>query len=237
MKNYYLAIASFLILGASYGQYTYNIDMLLTTPVINSTVARQAAQPINFSIKNYGPNDTKPGDTLYTYFWNSTQNQFYGLNGTPGLLSFSKLTYGIEIGMSVFSTQLNGGNQLTLNTLASGFNNGDVIYVVSKLISATNGTDSDTANDAKKFTLGTGSAGVEDATIATFKVYPNPAKDVLNFESEDGVASVSIFSLDGKLISTTKGGTVDVSGLTTGVYLYNASTLTGRIALNKFVKK
>lgn len=78
---------------------------------------------------------------------------------------------------------------------------------------------------------------VKVLTMDKISAFPNPAKDVLNVYCEEGVTSVSILSLDGKLISTTEGNKVDVSGLTAGIYFYSATTSTGSTALNKFVKQ
>lgn len=234
MKKIYLAIASVFILGASFGQYSYDAEMLLTTPTAGSTVARTAAQPINFTVKNNGPDATVAGDTLFVYYINATQVESYALDGTAGSVSYFLLPMAVPAGTSVTSTQL---GVTTFDFTATGFNDGDIIYVVSEMVSASNGTDAVPTNDFKSFTLGAGGAGVDNASIATFSAFPNPANDVLNISSEEGVESVTVLSLNGKIISTTKGGAVDVSGLTPGVYLYSAKTLTGGVALNKFVKQ
>lgn len=234
MKKIYLAIASIFVLGASFGQYTYDAEMVLTTPVAGSTVPKNAAQPINFTIKNNGPDATAVNDTLYVYYFNQTQNEVYALDGTAGSVNYFLVPFAVPSGGAVTSAQL---SVTTLNTTATGFNDGDVIYVVSELVSATNGTDAVPANDAQSFTLGNGGAGVDNASIVTFSVYPNPAKDVLNIFCEEGVKSVSVLSLDGKLISTTNGKKVDVSGLNAGIYLYSVTTSTGNTVVNKFIKE
>lgn len=71
----------------------------------------------------------------------------------------------------------------------------------------------------------------------SFKAYPNPVANVLNIDAAEAIENVSVISLDGKLISVTKGGKVDVSNLTTGVYIYEATTISGAKAINKFVKQ
>ncbi len=83
-----------------------------------------------------------------------------------------------------------------------------------------------------------GLLGVEKIEVKnSFVAFPNPATDVLNITAAEAIESVSVLSLDGKVVSVTKGGKVDVSNLTTGVYIYEATTVNGAKAINKFVKK
>lgn len=83
-----------------------------------------------------------------------------------------------------------------------------------------------------------GLLGVEKIEVKnSFAAFPNPATDVLNITAAEAIESVSVLSLDGKVVSVTKGGKVDVSNLTTGVYIYEATTVNGAKAINKFVKK
>ncbi len=71
-------------------------------------------------------------------------------------------------------------------------------------------------------------------------VYPNPANDVLNVKLSEVAESVSIISMDGKVVSTQivngTSTTVDVSELTSGVYLYEVVTANGTVR-NTFMKK
>jgi len=80
-------------------------------------------------------------------------------------------------------------------------------------------------------------SGVDDFVNASINAYPNPATDILTIQSNETVESVSILSLDGKVLSTTYGSTVDVSALTSGVYLYRVTTKQGESAVSKFVKQ
>lgn len=82
-----------------------------------------------------------------------------------------------------------------------------------------------------------GSLGIENNKNVSFKVFPNPATDVLNISSSEEVSNVSILSLDGKLVSTTSGKQVDVSNLKTGVYIYEVTMVSGEKVINKFMKK
>lgn len=73
------------------------------------------------------------------------------------------------------------------------------------------------------------------------KVYPNPTNAILNIETNAAANSVSIISMDGKVVSTTAmsglTGSVDVSNLTEGVYFYEVAIADGSVIRNTFVKK
>ena len=67
-------------------------------------------------------------------------------------------------------------------------------------------------------------------------VYPTVAKDVVNVESTAKIQKVELFDFTGKLISTTKANTVNVSSLPSGVYIVNITTAEG-VTSKKIVKQ
>jgi hypothetical protein len=83
-------------------------------------------------------------------------------------------------------------------------------------------------------------AGINEISLIA-KAFPNPANDVLNIIVTGAATSVSILSLDGKVISTeAMNGTsvsVNTSDLTAGTYFYSVSSENGNVVTNKFVKK
>lgn len=87
-------------------------------------------------------------------------------------------------------------------------------------------------------TLALGSVSIEENKELTAVAYPNPATDKLNITVDgDEVLSVSVLSVDGKVISTNDGSIVQVADLTAGVYFYEARTAAGAVLRNSFVKK
>lgn len=88
--------------------------------------------------------------------------------------------------------------------------------------------------------LTSGVLGLEEATVEA-SAYPNPANSILNIETTGAANTVSIISMDGKVVSTTTmsglTGSVDVSNLTEGVYFYEVAADNGAIIRNTFVKK
>ena len=86
--------------------------------------------------------------------------------------------------------------------------------------------------------------GVDDIKNLGFKLYPNPVKDIMILESDAEIINpaVKIFSLEGRLLSTQnlafeKRASLDVSGLSKGVYFLNIETENGNKSVKKFIKK
>jgi len=79
-------------------------------------------------------------------------------------------------------------------------------------------------------------AGIEENKLAT-SAYPNPATDVLNIEMNgETIESVNITTLEGKVVSTATSGTINISELNAGMYIYNLTTVSGKISTGNFVK-
>jgi hypothetical protein len=69
----------------------------------------------------------------------------------------------------------------------------------------------------------TDSAGLEDFAADSFRVYPNPVKDVLTISTKTAVDNVTIYDVLGKAVLTVNPDAispkVDMSGLASGAYL------------------
>lgn len=87
----------------------------------------------------------------------------------------------------------------------------------------------------------TGNFASTDDNELSVSTFPNPAVDVLNINLNQNAQTISIYSLDGQLISTEEVNTntvsINVADLAPGVYLYEAITADGTRARNTFVKK
>ncbi len=73
--------------------------------------------------------------------------------------------------------------------------------------------------------------------VISATVSPNPTSDVLNINAGEEVATVKIVTLDGKEVAIGTSASVNVSELSAGVYVYNVTTISGKIATGKFTKK
>lgn len=82
--------------------------------------------------------------------------------------------------------------------------------------------------------------GITEASISA-SVYPNPASTELNVVVNGEASNISIISMDGKVLSSQavygSTTTVDVSGLTSGVYVYEVTANDGSVIRDSFVKK
>jgi len=83
---------------------------------------------------------------------------------------------------------------------------------------------------------------VEENNLSVLNVYPNPAVDELNITLNEAASSVSIMTLDGKIISTNNevnsiNPVISVADLAAGMYLYEVTTKDGRKVRNSFVKQ
>lgn len=89
---------------------------------------------------------------------------------------------------------------------------------------------------------------VEDASIdiidnSKFKIYPNPVQNILNVESfsADKIKSFDIYTLNGSLIKHNKTDlgliNIDVSFLSSGVYILSVTNDKGSVDKIKFIKK
>ena len=72
-----------------------------------------------------------------------------------------------------------------------------------------------------------------------FKIYPNPAKDVISFQSELPLESVEIFSLTGSKVLSQSNNVrqVEVGNLAKGIYMLKASAVDGKVAIQKLIKE
>lgn len=74
-------------------------------------------------------------------------------------------------------------------------------------------------------------------TDSSVKVYPNPAKDVLQFSHHDAVIRLEIFTLSGqKIRSTNQLEDLDISSLSPGIYMLNIQLNDGSQQLQKITK-
>lgn len=69
--------------------------------------------------------------------------------------------------------------------------------------------------------------GIEDLTLSNVKLYPNPVSEVLNIDGLAGSSTVTVFDIYGKQLlgsSSVKNNSINVSGLSVGVYFVKIDT-------------
>ena len=92
---------------------------------------------------------------------------------------------------------------------------------------------------AEEYSLNVNTLAVADVSKQSVQVYPNPVNDVLNIKSPAKVKSVSVYSASGNMVGTYQmnaDNQINLSKLTTGVYLVKITTETGTSTV-KVIKK
>ncbi|MBQ3732687.1 MAG: Omp28-related outer membrane protein [Bacteroidales bacterium] len=81
-------------------------------------------------------------------------------------------------------------------------------------------------------------AGVEDVAMESTTVYPNPATDVLNINTNENVQRVEIFNMQGQLVKAENGTVnhISVKDLANGLYTVKLTTDNGT-SMHKIIKK
>lgn len=79
---------------------------------------------------------------------------------------------------------------------------------------------------------------VKDIKTVDVNIYPNPTSDFVNIRSKSDVASISLFSIDGKKLSENHGeNRINISNYTTGIYFLNIVLKDGTAFKHKIIKK
>ena len=78
--------------------------------------------------------------------------------------------------------------------------------------------------------------GLNEDTKTVFSFFPNPVNDELHISAEGQIESVEIYSMQGNLVAKYAYGSMNVSALTSGIYLLNVK-VDGRTSFQNFVKK
>lgn len=77
--------------------------------------------------------------------------------------------------------------------------------------------------------------GTEENIFVSFNLYPNPTKNSINIQVKEPLELVQIYSMQGILVKETSKTNIDVSNLSSGLYLLKVS-IQDRIVSKKFIK-
>ncbi|HOB25030.1 MAG TPA: T9SS type A sorting domain-containing protein [Kaistella sp.] len=192
------------------------------------TTANGAYLPDAIAVTNFGNSQNHSSITTidlgvwyhYVFSYNGTTSRIYK-NGV--LLSTLAKTMNTVSNSDIFRLGLSEGG-------ASGYFNGaiDDLKIYNYVLS-----DSEVSNLYSTETL-----GVNDIKTNVNKIqfYPNPVKDILNIKSDSEISKVEVFSLEGKKLKESNQNKIDVSQLTSGVYIIKTTDNKGNIQTNKFIK-
>lgn len=81
--------------------------------------------------------------------------------------------------------------------------------------------------------------GVSELNNSDLTLYPNPVKDILNFNSKTQIQNISAYNLAGQQLINTKAtnGQLNVASLAPGVYVFKITLEGGKVETQKIIKK
>lgn len=236
MKKLLLSFSAVIAASTTIAQVTYDLEAILVTPTEGASVAGTASQTLDFSIKNNGPDALPNGDTLYFSYTIGTS--IYDLDGTLNGASGVILPQAVPSGFTFTSAMIGSTATLDLSGITT---NTDVCGVAwglngPALTQAGDPRETTPANNLSCFTATPPAVSLTEESLVVASVYPNPASDVLNIKSAEVVKSVSVVTMDGKVLLTSTSTSIDISNLSAGTYVYIVSTVSGSTAIGNFTK-
>ena len=114
------------------------------------------------------------------------------------------------------SISIGDSDVLTVNVNSIGLSFGDAYS--ANIIFVTN--DPNHAEVVIPLSLHVGEAGVGEAAVSAFNVYPNPTTGMVTVEG-DNISAIAIYSAAGQLINVVRDTRIDMSSFGAGVYFFN----------------
>ncbi|WP_052172516.1 T9SS type A sorting domain-containing protein [Psychroserpens jangbogonensis] len=87
------------------------------------------------------------------------------------------------------------------------------------------------------FSTNCSTLSVDEFTLNTVSLYPNPTTSVLNIEIAQGFNQAIIYSMLGKEILRTQNKNIDVSSLSNGLFLIKIENESGNVLSKRFIKQ
>jgi hypothetical protein len=173
-------------------------------------------------------------DAYYTYTGGNMTNVtgYQITNNAPNPYPFTVVdyTYGSNGKLALHHGHLNGVN---FNQYVYTYDSDDFLTSITQRI-----WDSGNAAyydyEVTKFYY-QNTADVNEIEVTEASVFPNPSTDFVTISADSEIESVAVFNANGLIVITQKGGDLDISNLSAGVYIAKVKTSTG-IAQERFVK-
>ncbi len=74
-------------------------------------------------------------------------------------------------------------------------------------------------------------------SFSDFTIFPNPATEIITVKSNESIENIEVFSMEGRKIKATTSSTIDISDLSTGMYLLQVKTESGKVGSKKLIKQ
>jgi hypothetical protein len=133
-------------------------------------------------------------------------------------------------GTSTFSASKPAWNTASTGFILTGFNGlVDDLKIYNYALSQAEITSLFTNNSLSSSTFNQNSLEVS--------LYPNPAKDMLNIETTSSIKSVEIYNIQGQKVKSSNQKQINISDLTSGVYMVRIQDLENSVSAKKFMKE
>lgn len=193
---------------------------------IQGTVQQSETYPITVEGNSNGPYDN-----YYRAYFDWNQNGDFGDDGEA-----------YDIGMISNSTGMDG-QQATADILVPA----DALIGVTRMRVVKNynqiptdpcGTYNYGQTEDYSLLVEEGDTGLETVEAAQVSVYPNPVANILHFDSQNEIRSISIVDITGKIVMQASQNTteMDVRNLSEGIYIVQITLSTGQVKSLKMVK-
>lgn len=164
-----------------------------------------------------------------------------GVSPIPVTITFSEAVTGFALGdISVGNgnaSNLQTSDNITFTVDVTPVTTGTVTVDVAANV-ATDGAGNDNTAAAQfsimfDFSL---SSGIDDAPKHDF-VFVNPVKNILIIESSSEISKIEVYNISGIKVASGKGSVLNVSALSSGMYLALVKTIEGKSGVVKLIKK
>ena len=192
--------------------------------------------------------DVVQGDKYRVSYWRKSNSPANATAAVQGINGSTAVFAGTGQDIPSLSTVVKAYSAITPNAQAGPWqkDSADYTATASGTMYFAIGAKGNTAGTSTASTAGI-NVRIDDINIVKIQsssldendivssVYPNPANDELNFKVNGKISSITINTLDGKVVKTATSSTVDVSALSPGMYIYHVN-VDGKIATGNFVK-
>ncbi|MNJ85963.1 hypothetical protein D3C87_34450 [compost metagenome] len=235
MKKLLLSLTAVFAVSSLMAQY--DLEAILETPTEGSSVVASSNTTFSFGVKNNGPSAIPAGDTVWVCY--AVGTTIYSLNGQAGYVSALVLPQAFPSGVTLTSAMLGGATTITLNTSSYTSTTPVCAYIVGvneAIDEDEDPNDTDNANNISCFSVTPAPLSIDENENIATSVYPNPATTVLNITSAEEVSVVNVMTTDGKIVATSNTTNVNIESLNAGMYLYQVTTVSGKVSQGNFIK-
>ena len=210
------------------------------TVVINKTAGTLNAEVVNCIFwNNYRPTSSSTSVTMRSI----SDTYQDAVNSVTVKNSIDQLNFNYACITSTTNTSnsnplfVNINSNLGLTSTSPAKDTGDNSYVTTASDLLGNQRIFNTNVDMGSYEFGA-PLGIEDTiALENFTLYPNPVRNALNIKLAESLEKVEVYSVLGRKVLENYTSVINVSNLSSGMYLLKVYTQDGKVGIKRFVKK